>query len=121
LEANVARPRDMVDDPLVHDETLGLDLDGWPVAAGPAQGARGEAAFTLDVADLLPAEDGSVVFDDDGFPIALSGAADVTAAGVAAAEAIAGGQAVGGYSYVVLGSGLTVYYPPESDVSLVGV
>ena len=94
-------------------DPAGLDVDASPERAG------GEA-LALALEDLLPASDGSVIFDAD-MPVELECAGDrhVIDRGIADAQAEANGESVAGYHYVVFGDGLTLFYPPETSLVLV--
>ena len=85
----------------------------------PAQGHDTDPlALALD--DLLPASDGSVIFDAD-VPVAVefTGGRHIIDRGVADDRAEAGGDSVAGYHYVAFDDGLTLFYPPEASLVLV--
>jgi hypothetical protein len=101
--------------PLVADDgDLPLDRP-LPDHAG-ADAAAPE--ITLSVADLLPAEDGSVIFDTD-LDVGLTDHPAVVSRGTAASESVAGGQDVSGFQYLAFETGMTVYVPPNTALSLV--
>lgn len=77
-------------------------------------------AFALNIDDLLPASDGSVIFDAD-VPVSVELAAgrSVVDSGTAGEAAQAGGVSVAGYRYVALDDGLTLFYPPDSALVVV--
>jgi hypothetical protein len=77
-------------------------------------------AFALNIEDLLPASDGSVIFDAD-VPVSVELAAgrSVVDSGTAGEAAQAGGVSVAGYRYVALDDGLTLFYPPDSALVVV--
>jgi hypothetical protein len=90
--------------------------DGGPAEPAGWQAEPAATGITLSLDDLLPADDGSVIFDAD-VGVTLTDTGAVAASGVAPPEARAGGMDVGGYQFVTLESGLTLYYP--SDASLI--
>jgi hypothetical protein len=102
-----------LESPLLADEPP-LVPEGAAVEA--LSGGDGDAGITLSVEDLLPAADGSVIFDAD-VGVTLTDAGAIRDAGTAPADARAGGQDVGGYQFVALETGLTLYYPPDAPVA----
>ena len=112
--------RQPLDDPLFAADDF---VDPGGVSAGaPADALAADLgldALALDVDDLLPAADGSVIFDAD-VPLAIDLAAgrSVIDSGIAQADAQAGGESVAGYHYVALDDGLTLFYPPEASLVL---
>lgn len=73
--------------------------------------------ITLSVQDLLPADDGSVIFETD-LQVTLTDAAGIVARGTAPVESIAGGQDVSGFQYFALDTGVTLYLPPDTTLTL---
>lgn len=106
---NDSRPP--LESPLLADEPA---LVPEAAAAGPLP-RDGGTGITLSVEDLLPADDGSVIFEGD-VDVALTGACGVREAGTAPADARAGGQDVGGYQFLALESGVTLYYPADAPL-----
>jgi hypothetical protein len=82
--------------------------------------SSGSDAFALNIDDLLPASDGSVIFEAD-VPVSVELAAgrSVVDSGTAGDAAQAAGVSVAGYRYVALDDGLTLFYPPDSALVVV--
>ena len=85
-------------------------------AAGEPDGAD-SPDITLSVQDLLPADDGSVIFDTD-LQVTLTDAAGILARGTAPVESTAGGQDVSGFQYLALDTGVTLYLPRDTTLTL---
>lgn len=90
-------------------------LDG----AGLEQVTDGQTRFVLPIDALLPDADGAVVLDDlVGASIDLEASTAVAHQGVVAGDVEAAGRDVSGMAYVALENGVTLYYPPEADITV---
>ncbi len=96
---------------------LGQPADTAGTALPPPAPPRAE----LHLADLVSDATGEAVLlpgdGIDGFTLVTAGEA-VTARGAAASHLTAGGEDVGGLSYLSFASGLTLYYPAGLDLAL---
>ncbi|MEO1250543.1 MAG: hypothetical protein AAFW76_12020, partial [Pseudomonadota bacterium] len=73
----------------------------------------------LPIEALLPDADGAVVLDDlVGATIDLEASTAVAHQGVVAGDVEAAGRDVSGMAYVALENGVTLYYPPDADITV---
>lgn len=89
-----------------------------PDGAGLEQVAGPDERLVLSLEMLLPDADGAVVLDDMlSAQIDLEDGVGVAGQGIVEAAIEAGGRDVIGLAFVALENGVTLYYPPDADIT----
>lgn len=101
-----------------------------PATDEPASTSRGESegseaaqgeVLVLPLDALIPDDHGNIVLIDGvaGGELAIATREEVENSGVAAPEATAGGVDVAGFRFLRFRSGVTLYFPQETEVRVV--